>query len=206
MEGHRIEVPATIPEWRDQHLYELLYPRASLFSDIQGQGPMDRQTVINLYQDHLARAIDVSDLLTAGVIFWTSTPIPTDYRQRRGYPVWTGWERIDSNLEPFQTYVVDDRCHITRLPCDAYRFQNRYVSRSIVLCIDQQLQNVKFGSTTGYQHHLGIVDRTLYLHQPTRALHIGPNLEMQPYKDNLERFFKTGSQPVRFDERFQADQ
>ena len=81
MGASRIEIPATIPQWEDQNLYELLYPRGSLFTDIQGWGhlqgrePLYEDRVINLYQDHLAQAIDVSDLMTASVIFWTSAQL-----------------------------------------------------------------------------------------------------------------------------------
>ena len=117
MGASRVEVPATIPQWGDQNLYKLLYPRGSLFTDIQGLGrlqgrePLYEDRVINLYQDHMAQAIDVSDLMTAMLIFWRSAPTPIEYR--RGYPMYTDWESIGPHLEPFQTYVVDGRCHIT---------------------------------------------------------------------------------------------
>ena len=218
MGASRIEIPATIPQWEDQNLYELLYPRDSLFTDIQGWGHfqgspeplLDQDSVINLYQDHLARAIDISDLMTANVVFWTSAPMPVEYR--RGYPIWANWGDISPGLDPFQTYILDrwdGQCHVTRIPTRDYLFQGSYVSRSVVLCLDQQLQAVGFASTRGYQHHLGITQGCLRLDEPTRVLNIGRKVHLQPFQDNLNRFFNNlehGNRPSRFHGRFQIKQ
>ena len=200
------------PIWEDQTLYELLYPKDAIFSDIQGvecyrgssEPLLDQDGVINLYQDHLARAIDISNLMTANVIFWTSAPMPVEYR--RGYPIWANWGDISPGLDPFQEYILDrwdGQCFVTRIPTRDYLFQGR-VSRSVVLCLDKQLQAVGFASTRGYQHHLGITQGCLRLDEPTRVLNIGRRVDIQPFKDNLSRFFKNGNKPVRFrDGRFQ---
>ena len=215
MGASRTPIPPPIPQWEDQNLYELLYPRDSLFTDIQGVGRfrgsseplLDQDSVINLYQDHLARAIDISDLMTANVVFWTSAPMPVEYR--RGYPIWADWGDISPGLEPFQTYSLDGwdgQCHVTKIPSQPYLFQGNHVCRSVVLCLDQQLQQVGFSSTKGYQHHLGITQGCLHLDEPTRFLHIGRKVHLQPFQDNLSRFFKHGNRPSRFHGRFQVEQ
>ena len=218
MGASRTPIPPPIPQWEDQNLYELLYPRDSLFTDIQGVGRfrgsseplLDQDGVINLYQDHLARAIDISDLMTANVIFWTSAPMPVEYR--RGYPIWANWGDISPGLDPFQTYILDrwdGQCHVTRIPTRDYLFQGSYVSRSVVLCLDQQLQQVGFASTRGYQHHLGITQGCLRLDEPTRVLNIGRKVHLQPFQDNLSRFFNNlehGNRPARFRGRFRMEQ
>ena len=211
MGASRTPIPPP-PIWEDQTLYELLYPKDAIFSDIQGvecyrgssEPLLDQDGVINLYQDHLARAIDISDLMNASVVFWTSAPMPVEFRS--GYPIWTNWGDIWPDMDPFQEYILDRRdgqCVITRIPTQDYLFQGR-VSRSVVLCLDKQLQAVGFASTRGYQHHLGITQGCLRLDEPTRVLNIGRKVDMQPFKDNLSRFFKNGNKPVRFrDGRFQ---
>ena len=206
--------PIPPPIWEDQTLYELLYPKDAIFSDIQGvecyrgssEPLLDQDGVINLYQDHLARAIDISDLMNASVVFWTSAPMPVEFRT--GYPIWTNWGDISPGLDPFQEYILDRRdgqCFITRIPTQDYLFQGR-VSRSVVLCLDQQLQQVGFASTRGYQHHLGITQGCLRLDEPTRVLNIGRKVHLQPFQNNLGRFFKHGNRPARFDGRFQIKQ
>ena len=211
MGASRTPIPPP-PIWEDQTLYELLYPKDAIFSDIQGvecyrgssEPLLDKDGVINLYQDHLARAIDISDLMNASVVFWTSAPMPVEFSS--GYPIWTNWGDISPGLDPFQEYILDRRdgqCFITRIPTQDYLFQGR-VSRSVVLCLDKQLQAVGFASTRGYQHHLGITQGCLRLDEPTRVLNIGRRVDIQPFKDNLSRFFKNGNKPVRFrDGRFQ---
>ena len=70
METNRVEIPAVIPQWQDQELYNILYPKQSLMGDVQGCiGPVDEQAITTLYQVHLAHAVDVHDLMTGLVVF-----------------------------------------------------------------------------------------------------------------------------------------
>ena len=202
MGANGLQIPGVIPQWEDGELYQLLYPKHNLICDVQGFA--DVSTTVNRYQEHLARAVDVYDICSCIVIFWTSSTVPFNHL-RKGHLIWTSMDRLYPDaIEDYRLYIIDERRHLMQLPCDLYRLGNKYVDH-LMIFVDPNLQEVTFRGNDAYQHHLGVgyskanIQNRNNVYETCRVLRLWDQHNISPFQENMQKFFAQGSaRPRRY--------